>query len=295
MAFDRSSESLISRVSSRGRLAFTAALERIYLPLDRSLARRTLISQSIPRLGDRRGGKVSYSDWCWLIGILQSELHHLTHPDDAPFVVDLGCGTGLGAIAATSVVGPNARYLGLDIREEDVKFCTKHYSFPTHRFAVLEQRNDFYRDTGEDVVTWPIPDASADIVMAVSVWSHLQEDAARAAFKEAARVLNPGGHLLFTGFIQGEESEGPHDLPARSRFHNTSPRRWNFSESLGNGWHTTKWAEPPEAAIAISQEALDSALADAGLNAARVVHGTWRERPGLFFQDIIIATPQPRN
>ena len=276
------------RLQQRATFELLDFVERIALPLDRSLARRSRISHDIPRLRDRKGGKLSYSDWCWLIGILQAEMHRLVDPDQAPTIVDLGCGAGLGAIAATSIVGTDGDYIGLDVRTEDVDFCSKHYAFPTHRFAVLDQKNDFYRADGDSRVTWPIDDNSADMVTAVSVWSHLLEEDARFAFQEASRVLKPGGHILMTTFVTHADTPRP-PSPTTSRFHNTSPQRWRFERSLGNGWYTTDWANPPEAAVAMSEASLRSALSDAGLALERIIQGTWSERPGLFFQDIVIA------
>ena len=216
-------------------------------------------------------------------------MHRISEPGGAPFIVDVGCGTGIGAIAARSVIGDVGSYLGLDVRAEDVEFCIDHYPYPNMVFKELKQRNDMYRPDGEPLVPWPVGNSCADLVTAVSVWTHLSEADARFALAEAARVLRMGGRLLMTAFVKDESGERSGGSAAQSRYHATAPTRWNFDRPLGGGWYTTDWADPPEAAIAISHKSLENALSSCGLELERTVPGTWSETPGLFFQDLLVA------
>jgi SAM-dependent methyltransferase len=52
------------------------------------------------------------------------------------------------------------------------------------------------------------PDASLDLVYAISIWSHFNEWAATAWLEEMRRVLVPGGHLAFT--VHGLQSIAYH-------------------------------------------------------------------------------------
>jgi SAM-dependent methyltransferase len=135
------------------------------------------------------------------------------------------------------------------------------------------------------LLTWPIEDDSTDLVTALSVWTLLLEEEARASFSEAFRLLRPGGHAVVSVFVR---DEGHAPDTAVSRYHQAGPRRWQFDEPLGNGWFTTTWAAPPELAIGIDGEALCGAVEGAGFELSRTIPGNWTERPGLFFQDILV-------
>lgn len=60
---------------------------------------------------------------------------------------------------------------------------------------------------------WPLPDASADAVVAVSVWESLLRPVRPAFFAECRRVLRPGGALLLT-CDYGPEARFVGDAPA---------------------------------------------------------------------------------
>lgn len=69
--------------------------------------------------------------------MFQAMIHDLLKEADQPSVVDLGCGTGLVMIAAEPTVVEGGELLGLDVREEDIDFCRRHYTDPPFRFARL--------------------------------------------------------------------------------------------------------------------------------------------------------------
>lgn len=62
-----------------------------------------------------------------------------------------------------------------------------------------------------------------------------------------------------------------------------------FDAPVGDGkWFATQWARVPEAAIALERDSLDDLAAHAGLKVRHVHPGTWRERPGVYFQDVAV-------
>jgi len=119
----------------------------------------------------------------WFVGrrrIILSVLAQqtLSRPDGAePEILDLGCGTGtmLGHLRAFGTVR------GIDADERAVAFCRARGE---ERVELLESNR------------LPLPDDSLDLVTALDVLEHIEDD--RAAFAEIARVLRPGGTLLAT-------------------------------------------------------------------------------------------------
>ena len=100
-------------------------------------------------------------------------------------ILDFGCSTGrvIRNIAATM---PGVKAEGCDPREASIRFVRP-------RIAGVE-----WFVSNE---TPPLPDRRADrydVVFAVSVWSHFREGAALAWFAEMARVIRPGGELIFS-------------------------------------------------------------------------------------------------
>jgi SAM-dependent methyltransferase len=74
-------------------------------------------------------------------------------------VVDVGCGTG----EVASVVGPECRYLGIDLSPENVEQARAWYGAPHRTFAVL----DITRDV--------LPDGPFDVGLMISVLHHMDE------------------------------------------------------------------------------------------------------------------------
>jgi SAM-dependent methyltransferase len=131
----------------------------------------------------------------WFVGrrrILLEVLDRYLAPNGshARRILDVGCGTGtmLTYLAAFG----NAE--GVDIDEEAIGFC---------------------RDRGlqnvrlGEAANLPFDDGSFDLVTALDVVEHLDDDV--AAFREMKRVLRPGGQILVTvpahRFLWGDQDE----------------------------------------------------------------------------------------
>ncbi|HEU0316308.1 MAG TPA: class I SAM-dependent methyltransferase [Solirubrobacteraceae bacterium] len=98
-------------------------------------------------------------------------------------VLDFGCGCGR---LARWWSGPAGRGLyGCDPNRDLVAWCRAN--LPFMNAAVTEERPPL-----------PYPDASFDFVYALSIFTHLPSAPAAAWMAELARVIRPGGHLLFT-------------------------------------------------------------------------------------------------
>ena len=110
-------------------------------------------------------------------------------------VVDVGC----GAQPYRPLLGPEARYLGIDTVDAKAHFG---YEIP----------DTIYFD-GE---TWPIEDESADAILCAETLEHVLRPARLLA--EAHRCLRPGGRLLLT-------------VPFAARWHFIPNDYWRFTPS----------------------------------------------------------------
>lgn len=249
----------------------------------------------MPSLRHRAGGKRSYGEWCYVAGLFQALIaEHASTAGDLD-VLDVGCGSGLLAIAADPVVRAGGSYRGIDVNLASIRFCERHY--PDHAsFAHLDVSNPSYAPTqAAELVEWPVETDSMDVGLALSVWTHLGEERARYYLGELRRVLRPTGVAIVTAFVLDDDYRASLPRAARrSAFHGTRQDRWVFDRPASDSgdWRTTGWASVPEDAIGITREALDDAVEQAGLRLEIHHPGTWKERPGLYFQDVLVLRPR---
>ncbi len=102
---------------------------------------------------------------------------------DGMSLIDLGCGSGRLAWALGQAM--RIDYLGIDIVQALLDYA-KTRSPSTYRY-VLNRTLDI-----------PAPDASADMVAAFSVFTHLLHAETYLYMEDIKRVLRPGGRLVFS-------------------------------------------------------------------------------------------------
>lgn len=103
-------------------------------------------------------------------------VRRLSLPHD-PVIVDVGCGTGATA-AALSKIGS---VVCVDVSPLALDYCRQR-----GLGNLLEARAEYL----------PLEPGSADIVVALDILEHLEDDS--AALKEILRVLKPGGRIVAT-------------------------------------------------------------------------------------------------
>ncbi|HEV3070384.1 MAG TPA: class I SAM-dependent methyltransferase [Solirubrobacteraceae bacterium] len=98
--------------------------------------------------------------------------------------LDFGCSSGR-VVSTLAAAYPGTRWHGCDPNAPAIAWAKE--SLAHIEFFV----------SGDDPPL-PLPDASLDLVYAISIWSHFAPELGLRWFEEMHRMLRPGGHLLLT-------------------------------------------------------------------------------------------------
>jgi ubiquinone/menaquinone biosynthesis C-methylase UbiE len=140
------------------------------------------------RASDQSEIAAAYNDWAETYDIVQNHTRDLAAKVlrqvnlnlDSRKVVEVGCGTGRNT---TWLAERAAEIVGLDFSEEMLAQARSRIKDPRVRFIQHDAR-----------LTWPLADASADVVIAMLILEHVENLA--PVFTEAGRVLNTGGQFF---------------------------------------------------------------------------------------------------
>lgn len=117
-------------------------------------------------------------------GITQSALLRYAGLSDQMSLLDFGCGAGRLAAALAREDRPIS-YHGIDVNRAMLEYA-RSISPPRFRFTLNR------------TLSLPVPDSSADMVCAFSVFTHLKHTETYIYLQEIHRVLHPGGRLVFS-------------------------------------------------------------------------------------------------
>lgn len=268
-------------------------IDRLFITRDRRHLRRTRNIRLIPFLPNRTGGKNSYAEWAHVVGLFQTVIYNQLKNKENNRILDVGCGSGLLAIASEPFLGSEGRYVGLDVMKHEIDFCRSNYDTGQFEFIHLDVNNPLYNPSQESRLSpWGVPDDDFDLMLALSVWTHLDEENATFYFREVNRVLKPNGRAMISFFLLDDDYKA--SLSERSgskgRYHTTHKNRWVFDQPVrgSDAWFTTSWAEVPEEAIGVTPQGLERLVAASGLTLLEHHAGNWKEAPGLYFQDVVL-------
>jgi hypothetical protein len=145
-------------------------------------------------------------------------------------------------------VRTGGKYLGIDTDAASIAECHKTYpDLKNCEFYQTRDPNAFYPQDGiqptkPGEIDWPVKSNSQDLLIAMSVFTHLQEKAANDYLKKIYEVLAQNG-LAFISFLVIRRDADPKDLT------------FDFAHALTPGWFTTR-PDCPEAAIGIEYSTL---------------------------------------
>jgi SAM-dependent methyltransferase len=181
-------------------------------------------------------------------------------------VLDIGCGIGRVAFALKDVLSPNGSYHGFDIDARAVRWCVENITprDPRFRFTHVEAKPIDAR--------FPSEDANFDFAFATSVFTHLSMDESLHYFREAHRVLRPGGIFVATVFLwDGTPS--------------------TFAFPIDRGDHRLKDATDARRGIAFLDSSLDSLLPARDWSDVRIARGGWQSGGtfSVLTQDVVTA------
>lgn len=207
-------------------------------------------------------------------------------------VLDIGCGIGRLAIPLTSYL-KGGEYDGLDIVPTGIDWCNEHITrkYPDFHFTLADVFNKEYNPHGHVAAsdyTFPYRDNSFDLVVLLSVFTHMLPDDTQRYIAEISRVLRPGGRCWATFYILNADSiermgagEGSLD----------------FKHDHGTYWTVNDKA--PELSTGYEEGYITELFERHGLSLADGVHFSgWCGRPALWGdetgnigdQDLLLAT-----
>jgi SAM-dependent methyltransferase len=218
----------------------------------------------------RLGGDQSLEAWYWSSGWMTADLQLAAGLQARDSIIDVGCGCGRLAYGLHEWFP--GRYVGVDITPSLIEFCQKR--FPRFEFYHLNAYSEYFNPHGStdpEAARIPLPDASFDLAVLFSVYTHLLPDTFQRVTADVSRLVKPGGRCLASFFLLDETSE----LATFSFAHERPGCRIEKPES-------------PEFAVGYARQFVDEAFAAAGFRVREARRGSWTGVPGLSFQDQLV-------
>jgi len=149
-------------------------------------------------------------------------------------ILDFGCGCG-GTLLWLRDLAPTASISGTDIDAEAIKWCRENLPFANF-------------NTNGALPPLLYEDASFDLVYAISVFTHIDEDYQFRWLAELKRIVKPGGTCLITLHGPGTWNEMPvHDQETLERcgfvFIRTDATRGLFPDWYQTAFHRQAYVE----------------------------------------------------
>ena len=125
-------------------------------------------------------------------------------------VLDIGCGIGRLAIPLTSYL-EGGSYDGLDIVPSGIDWCNEHIAnrHANFHFTLADIFNKEYNPGGHVAAsdyTFPYEDDAFDLVLLISVFTHMLPEDTHRYIAEISRMLRPGGRCCASFYILNAES-----------------------------------------------------------------------------------------
>lgn len=139
-------------------------------------------------------------------------------------VLEIGCGDARNCVG---LARQGARVTGVDVSDAQIALARKRVEATGLPVRLL------HSDAAD---LSPLPDASFDAIVSIFVFPYVSEAEMAVCLAECARLLRPGGRLIFAqdhpirACFWDEEMAEESVLPARSYF-DDSPSHWTFTNT----------------------------------------------------------------
>lgn len=204
-------------------------------------------------------------------------------------VLDVGCGSGRLAIPLTRHLAQGGSYDGIDVMAAAIRWCRRNISprFDHFQFHHIDLHNTAYSPRGKAAArdfVFPFADASFDVAVLTSVFTHMTGPEVDHYIEELARVMRPGGRLLATYFLINTES----DLLIQQ---GRTLRK--FEHDFGS--YRVEDLETPEQAVAFREDHVRCQYLKSGFKVREpILYGKWCGRASyVSFQDLLVAVRRP--
>jgi SAM-dependent methyltransferase len=159
----------------------------------------------------------SFTNWVYQQGFFAALIKCFTRNESVK-IVDFGCGHGKLAPVSVFFTHPEGEYLGIDIQESYINYCRRKYvQLPRVKFHVSKDYNPLYSPQQQSAVAdsksyggdWPVSAESIDVVIAISVFTHLREADAFGYINKIHNILKPDTLAILTCHIVEEPRKQP--------------------------------------------------------------------------------------
>lgn len=165
-----------------------------------------------------------HEDDLGLNALATREISALLGPVGGLNVLEIGCGDARNCV---EIARRGARVTGVDVSEAQIVLARQRVEAAGVSVRLL-------RADAADLSA--LPDASFHAIVSIYVFPYVEVEAMADCLAECARLLRPGGRLIFAqdhpirACFWDEEMQEESVLPTRSYFDN-SPMRWRFPET----------------------------------------------------------------
>jgi SAM-dependent methyltransferase len=206
-------------------------------------------------------------------------------------ILDIGCGVGRLAVPASRFLDADGGYEGIDIVPEGITWCKEHISSPHDNvhFTLADVYNKEYNPKGTLKASdyrLPYEDGTFDVIVLISVFTHMVPAEVEQYVGEIGRVLKQGGRVFASYFLITPESRQLMDSPASGmRFKHHLDPHWVISTKV------------PELAVAYDEPYIRELYVRSGLSGEPDLYvgawcgraGHWPTDSGLGDQDTLVA------
>ncbi len=192
-------------------------------------------------------------------------------------VLDVGCGAGALVPEFARRLGSGGQYVGFDVHAPSIRWCRTAYAADSRfRFEIADVASPYGHATGPSARTYRFPaeDATCDLVIAKSVFTHLLAEDATHYLGEIRRVLRPGKAAVVTAFLFAP------DRLVRVQ------RAFPFGDP--SGFVRWRLRSRPTAAVAYAREFFEGMIARAGLRLQWLSEGYHPGEERLTGQDTLL-------